>query len=464
MVDARYQKALDYLYSFIDYETMHLPRDAVHYDLRRMEELLARLINPHLRAKSVHIAGTKGKGSTAAMIASALTASGYKTGLYTSPHLSDIRERIRVDDELISEAELIDLVAKLKPEVEAVNGKGSYGQLTTFELLTALGFLYFGMRGVYFQVVETGLGGRLDATNVIKPEVCVITSINLDHTDVLGDSLAKIAAEKAGIIKPGGVVVSAPQTEEVAQVIAEKCLNCGARLVTVGRDVTWEGLGFDGHRQLLRVKGRLASYKLSLPLLGRYQMENAATAVATLEVLAEKGFNISCDSIFTGLGRVSWPGRFQVLGQKPIMVVDGAHNPASARELKNSLEHYFKSFASSPAGGSPFKQAILVFGASSDKDIAGIVPELSSLFDRVIVTRSHHPRAMAIPPIVAEFEKHGIEAQSAETVPEALSLALNIAGEQDFICVTGSLFVVGEAIERVTRDGQRHTDSGGSIA
>jgi dihydrofolate synthase/folylpolyglutamate synthase len=462
--DSPYQQALDYLYSFIDYETMRLPRDAVHYDLRRIEELLARFGNPHLKAKSVHIAGTKGKGSTAAMIASVLTVSDYKTGLYTSPHLSDVRERIRVDGELISEAELTDLVAELKPEVEVVNSKGTYGQLTTFELLTALGFLYFGLKGVAFQVVETGLGGRLDATNVINPQVCVITSINLDHTDVLGDTLAKIATEKSGIIKPGGTVVSAPQTEEVAKVIEEKCLNCGARLVTVGSDITWEGLSFDAHRQLLRVNGRLASYKLTLPLLGRYQLENAATAVATLEVLAEKGLNITHDRIITGLGRVSWPGRFQVLRQKPLIVADGAHNPASARELKNSLEYYFKGCASSTARGKPFKQAILVFGASSDKDIAGIVRELSPLFDKVIVTRSHHPRAMAISPIVAEFERNNIGAQSVETVPEALSLALNIAGEQDFICVTGSLFVVGEAIEQIGRDGQRHTDFGGSIA
>jgi dihydrofolate synthase/folylpolyglutamate synthase len=463
MVDSRYQQALDYLYSFIDYETMRLPRDAIHYDLRRMEELLVRLDTPHLKAKSVHIAGTKGKGSTAAMIASVLSTSGYKTGLYTSPHLGDIRERIRVDGELILEAEFIDLVAKLKPEVEAVNLKGTYGQLTTFELLTALAFLYFAQQGVTLQVVETGLGGRLDATNVIKPEVCVITSINLDHTDVLGDSLVKIAAEKAGIIKPGGVVVSAPQTDEVAQVIAATCLNCGVRLVKVGDDVTWEELGFDANRQLLRVNGRLASYNLSLPLLGRYQLENAATAVATLEVLAEKGFNISCDSIVTGLGRVSWPGRFQVLGQKPLMVIDGAHNPASARELKKSLEHYFKGYAGNKTGNKPFKRATLVFGASSDKDIVGIVRELYPLFDRVIVTRSHHPRAMAIPPIVAEFRRHGLEAQSVRTVPDALSLALAQAQENDFICVTGSLFVVGEAIEQVDRDGQRHTDSGGSI-
>ena len=443
LIATPYQQALDYIYSFIDYETMHRAHDAASYDLRRTEELLARLGNPHLKAKSVHIAGTKGKGSTAAMLASALTASGYTTGLYTSPHLSDLRERIRVDGKLISEAELISLVEKLKPEVEAVNLRASYGQLTTFELLTALAFSYFDLKGVDFQVVEVGLGGRLDATNVVKPEVCIITSVNLDHTDVLGDSLAQIAAEKAGIIKPGGAVVSSPQADEVARVIEEACLKCGAGLVRVGSDVTWQELGFDVSRQLLKVNGRLASYQLSLPLLGRYQLENAATAVAALEVLAGRGFNISQNNIITGLAKVSWPGRFQIVRRSPLIVVDGAHNPASARSLGQSIEHYFKDF----------NQAILVIGTSSDKDIAGIVSELHPLFDRVIVTRSRHPRAVATAPIVTEFRKHRVKARVAETVPEALSLAQAQASDRDFICITGSLFVVGEAIEELNKCG-----------
>jgi len=204
-----YQGALDFLYSFVDYETSHQPRSPINYDLRRMDELLERLGNPHLKAHTVHIAGTKGKGSTAAMLASVLTASGYRTGLYTSPHLIDIRERMRVDGRLITKAELVRLVNRLKSEVEAVNTRASFGRLTTFEVLTAIGFMFFAEKRAEFQVVEVGLGGRLDATNVVKPEVCIITTLGLDHTDVLGDTLAKIAAEKAGIIKPGVPVVSA---------------------------------------------------------------------------------------------------------------------------------------------------------------------------------------------------------------------------------------------------------------
>jgi len=435
-----YQQALDYIWSFVDYETMPGLRSAANYDLGRVQELLARLGEPHLAARSVHIAGTKGKGSTAAMVASALMNAGYSTGLYTSPHLNDPRERIRVNGELIGKDELVALVEKLKPEVETVNQKDTYGQLTTFEVLTALGFAYFKLKGVDFQVIEVGLGGRLDATNVIQPEVCIITSISLDHTEVLGNSLAALAREKAGIIKSGSTVVVAPQRDEVAQVIEETCLNRGARLIRVGRDITWQSLGFDSNRQSLQVEGRLGSYKLSLPLLGDYQQENAIAAVAALEVLAEKGFNISRDNIVDGLAQTSWPGRFQVLRREPLLVVDGAHNPDSARKLKQSLLQYFD-----------FDRAVLVIGVSVDKDIAGIVSELAPLFDEVMVTRSRHPRAMAPELVAAEFARYGVKTQVVEDVSRALSLALSRAGTRDLVCAAGSLFVVAEVIEQITR-------------
>jgi len=402
-----------------------------------MDELLTRLGNPHLKAKTVHIAGIKGKGSAAAMIASTLTASGYTTGLYTSPHLHTFNERIRVDDKLISDEELVALVEKLRPEVEAVNEKATYGQLTTFELITALGFAYFKSKEVDFQVIEVGLGGRLDATNVVLPEVCIITSISFDHMEVLGNTLTEIAAEKAGIIKQNSIVVTSLQVDEVARVIKETCLSYKAELVRVGSDVTWQSLGFDSSRQSLRVKVRLASYELSIPLLGQHQLENAATAVAALEVLAEKGFHISRDSITNGLAKVSWPGRLQVLSCRPLLVVDGAHNPNSARKLKQSLGQYFD-----------FDRAILIIGVSFDKDIAGIISELVPLFDKVIATHSIHPRAMPTASVVAEFSRHGVEAQEADDISIALALALTLAGEKDLICVTGSLFVVAGAIEQ----------------
>jgi dihydrofolate synthase/folylpolyglutamate synthase len=434
-----YQQAVDYISSYTDYEVVpRLAHNAANYDLRRVEELLARLGNPHRVARSVHIAGTNGKGSTAAMVASALTVSGYTTGLYTSPHLHTWRERVRIDGKLISEEEFTTLVVRLKPEIDAVNRKATYGRLTTFEILTTLAYAYFALKKADFQVLEVGLGGKFDATNVIQPEVCIITSVSFDHTEVLGNSLAEIAAEKAGIIKLGSVVVTSPQASQVARVIAETCLAYGAELVRVGSDVTWQSLSVDLNRQLFRVKGRLESYQLSIPFLGHHQLDNAATAVAALEVLAEKGLGISRDSIAEGLAQVSWPGRLQILSHHPLLVVDGAHNSDSARRLRQSLERYLE-----------FEQAILVIGASLDKDVASVVSELVPLFDEVIATRTCHPRAMAPSLVVAEFGNHGIEARVVEDVPEALLMALDIAGVRDLICATGSLFVVGEIIEAV---------------
>jgi len=432
-----YQQALDYIFSYTDYEKEPMPHDPAFYDLRRVEELLLRLGNPHLVAKSVHIAGTNGKGSVAAMVTAALTASGYRTGLYTSPHLNDLRERFRVNGEIITEAGLTAVVEKLKPEVEAVNEEAVYGELTTFELLTVLGFAYFKLKGVDFQVLEVGMGGKYDATNVIQPEVCIITSISFDHTDVLGHSLAEITGEKVGIIKPGSMVVTSSQPTEVAQVIEKTCLARETGLVKVGSDVVWQSLGFDSNRQLLRVQGKLGSYELSIPLLGYFQLENAATAVAALEVLAEKGFDISKESIINGLAQTSWPGRFQILSRHPLLVVDGAHNPDAAQKLRRSLAEYFD-----------FDRAILVTGVSSDKDVAGIISGLAPIFDEVIATCSRHPRAMPPEQLATAFRKQGVEAQATESVAEALSLALNIAGSRGLVCVAGSLFVVAEAMEQ----------------
>jgi len=432
-----YQQALDYIYSFIDYEREPGPRTRTTYDLRRVEELLGRLGSPQLKARSVHIAGSKGKGSVAAMISSTLTTAGYSTGLFTSPHMHFYNERVRVDGRLVSNDEIVALVQKLKPEVDEVNRKATYGRLTTFEVTTALGFMYFAEKDVDFQVIEVGLGGRLDATNVILPEVCVITSISFDHMELLGNTLAEIAAEKAGIIKPGSVVVSSSQADEANSVIEKVCVSRGADLIRVGRDVTFRSLGFGLDRQSLQVQGRLGNYELSIPLLGQYQLDNASTAVAALEVLVEKGFNISTESIVNGLANVSWEGRLQVINRHPLVVVDGAHNIDSAQKLMQALKHYFS-----------FERAILIIGLSLDKDVAGIVSELVPFFDKVIVTRSIHPRAMATSPIAAEFKRSGVEARETDDISLALPLALEMAGDNDIICVTGSLFVAAGAIEQ----------------
>jgi dihydrofolate synthase/folylpolyglutamate synthase len=430
-----YQQAIDYINSYTDYEKVGMPHDPAFYDLRRVDELLSLLGNPHRKAASIHITGTNGKGSVAVMIASSLTAAGYRTGLYTSPHFHTWRERVRVDGELISEAELARLVTELKPRLEAVNERATYGKLTTFEFLTVLAFAYFEQKRVEFQVLEVGLGGKFDATSVITPLVSIITPISFDHTDVLGSTLREIAAEKCGIIKPDITVVTAPQPPEAARVIRDTCRQRRARLHTVGKDVTWQGLGFALDGQRLRVQGRRDSYQLFLPLLGEHQQVNAATAVAALEVIADRGFAMPKEKVARGLERVSWPGRFQILSRRPLLVVDGGHNIGAARSLTQSIRRYLD-----------YKRAILVMGTSHDKDIAGLVAELAPLFDQVIVTRSQHPRALAPAALAAEFARQGVRAQLAGDVPSALLRALSLAEEEDLVCVAGSLFVVGEAM------------------
>lgn len=436
MIDSPFQQALDYIYSFIDYERQ-VPRVRQTWDIRRVEDLFNRLGNPHLKSKTVHIAGSKGKGSVAAMTSSVLTAAGYRTGLYTSPHLHLYNERIRIDGNYITNEEIVALVDRIKPAVEAVNKEATYGNLTTFEVTTAIGFSYFADKKVDFQVIEVGLGGRLDATNIVKPEVCAITSISYEHMDLLGNTLTAIATEKAGIIKPGCTVVVSPQVEEAGRVFEEIARQRQARLIRVGKDITYKDLGFDGFKQTLQVKSRLGDYRLTIPLLGQYQLDNASVAVGVLEVLMEKGYRIPIQKLTEGMAKVSWEARLQALNRRPLVVVDGAHNGDSVHKLREALKHYFR-----------YDKAILILGLSGDKDMEGIVAELAPAFDRVIVTRSIHPRAMATAPIATEFRKHGIEAQQTDDISIALPMALKMAGEKDLICVTGSLFVAAGAIEQ----------------
>ncbi|MFC1965127.1 bifunctional folylpolyglutamate synthase/dihydrofolate synthase [Chloroflexota bacterium] len=429
-----YQAALDYILTFADYE--RLPRSAVVFDLRRMESLLERLGNPQEAARSVHVAGTKGKGSTAAMIASILTQAGYRTGLYTSPHLLSFTERIQVDGRPIAEGAFASLTEVLKPEVEAVNLVGAFGELTTYELLTALAFAYFREKGADYQVLETGLGGRLDATNVVKPEVCVITSISFDHMEVLGDTLARIATEKAGIIKPGSTVVCSPQFPEAMGVIEKTCRERGARLVRAGGDVTWHRKAFSPEKQSFELRGLLGEYNLEVPLLGEYQLENAAAAVTTVEILAGQGTEVTPENIAAGLAKVQWPGRLQILRREPRVIVDGAHNAYSAKRLVEALRQYFD-----------FNRAFLIFGASSDKDVAGLVAELATFPSEVIVAGSRHPRTVAPAMLAQEFSKWGVSPQVAESVTSAVEMALARAAPGDLICATGSIFIIAEVME-----------------
>ena len=444
----RYQDALDYIFSYVNYERLaRYPYSAVTFNLSRMVELLERLGRPHDAFQCVHIAGTKGKGSTSAMVESVLRAAGYRTGLYTSPHLHTFRERIRLDGELLAKRELVALLERCRPAIEATPG------LTAFEIMTALAFTHFAEQKVEWAVLEVGLGGRLDATNVVHPAVCAITSLSYDHVELLGHTLSLIAWEKAGIIKAGVPVVSAPQEDEAMVVIERVCQDTGARLVTVGRDWTWEAadlVGADLDGQSLTIcgpGGRPRLEGLRIPLLGRHQLVNATTAVAVLAELNAQGVVISEEALRAGLARTRWPGRFEVLQRRPALVVDSAHNANSALKLRAALAEWFPR--------PPRRRLVLVFGASADKDIAGMLetflsPDPTNGYqpaDKVIVTRSGHPRA-ADPARLAD-QVRSICATCPisvhDNVDSALIEALAWADADDLICVTGSIFVVAQA-------------------
>jgi dihydrofolate synthase/folylpolyglutamate synthase len=436
--DLNYNQAEEYLNSFTNYEQIPgIGYAQPGYSLRHIEELLNRMGNPQLAARTIHIAGTKGKGSVAAMTAQVLSSSGYKTGRYTSPHFHTLRERITIDGSLIPEAEFAAAMAEVKPFVESMKQATSFRQLTYFEALTALAFAYFRKEQVDFQVLEVGLGGRLDATNIVpRPLVSIITAISLDHTQILGNTLREIAREKAGIIKPGCWAVISPQPEEAASVITTVCREKEAKVVQVGKDVTWHKIDGDLRHQSLVIEGRTGRYQVSIPLLGDFQLENAATSVAASEILSSGGFAVSAASIAQGLAQVKWPGRFQILQQHPMVLVDGAHNVASMKRLVNNVKEYF-----------PRKRILLVFGTSCDKDIPGIIGELVPLSPQVIVTQASHSRAAPLSTLAAEFAKRGIEPETRGTVPEAIFQAISLANKTDVICITGSLFVVAEALD-----------------
>lgn len=440
-----YQQSLDYLYSFIDSEhKTSLKYGRQNYDLRRVTELLVLMGNPHLQRATVHIAGTKGKGSTAAMITAVLINSGYRTGLFSSPHLIDVRERFQVNSDNISREDFTQLMVNLKPLVSKVNERATYGLLTTFEVMAALAFSYFARKQAQFQVLEVGMGGELDATNVIIPDIAVITPISYDHMRALGNTLAEIASAKAGIIKPDITVISAKQQAEAEKVVTTTCRKQGARLIQADDNVTILSRGFCGERQEFRIRGMLDEYHISLPLLGSYQRLNLVTAIAVLEELAKQGYSISRESIEEGLSKVTWPGRFQIVSRKPWIILDGAHNPESATRLREAIKDYFQS----ENGQQTYREALLIIGFSRDKNYPQMLHTLAPLFKRIIATGSQHPRALNPEEIVSALTKQHTIAQvmTKTNIKDAISYAKSLAADEDLICITGSLFLVGEAL------------------
>ena len=426
--ETAYNLALDYLYSFVDYSLKHASELAkADFNLDRMRTLMAELGNPESKYPIIHVAGTKGKGSVSALAASALQAAGYKTGLYTSPHLQDYTERIQVDKRPISHRELADLVEEIKPAVARVP------YLTTFEITTALGFLYFARQDCDAAVTEVGLGGRLDATNVVMPRVSVITSLSLDHTMVLGDTLAQIAGEKAGIIKPGVPVVSSSQKDEALDVLVKIADERGCDFTLVGRDVKFEPLSHSLERQTLQVWiPNLLPLNLEIPLLGGHQAENAAVAYAALKA---SGLNVPAEAIKKGFASLKWPSRFDIIRRDPPIVIDVAHNRESALRLRQTLDTFF-----------PDIPVILLFCTLEDKDISGILAELASRVERVVATQADHPRAPSVEWIAEQVKKADLPVEAVTPVAAALDRALELAGEKKLILTAGSVAFAGEVM------------------
>ncbi len=446
-----YVEARDFIWSLTNYERRTgYDYSAARFDLGRVRDLLHRLGDPHESIPVAHVAGTKGKGSTAAIMASICRSAGWRTGLYTSPHLHTIRERIQVDGANLSREAFAAAVSRVAEAMPGIEG------ITSFEALTAAAFTAFAAEGVDTAVIEVGLGGRLDATNVIAPYVSVITSISKDHTAILGDSLAAIAGEKAGIIKPGIPVVSAAQDPEAARVIRARAKEVSAPIEWVGEQWRYAVGAFSQGGQEFAVTGPerprpMADGSYVLPLLGEHQVENAVLALAAMEKMPGT-FGLVHRHLVDGVAGVCWPGRFEIVRRSPYLVLDGAHNADSFRRLRDALERHLG-----------YNALHLVFGASRDKDIAGMLSAMRQPGLTVYICRSEHDRSAEADAIAAIAGELGISHRIAGTVEEALWAALSAASRDDCICVAGSLFVVAAAREAVARRFGRIASGDGEI-
>jgi dihydrofolate synthase/folylpolyglutamate synthase len=442
-----YQERLDYLHSRLNYEWLGMPSGPAELKLGRMRRLLQRLGDPQASLPIIHIAGTKGKGSTAAMMAVALTASGVRTGLYCSPHLHRLEERFTVDGRPASRTEVIDLVDEVREVVAQLERDDPHHgdrRTTFFEITTAMGLLHFARRRVGAVVLEVGMGGRLDSTNVVRPTLSIITSISFDHTRQLGNTLGLIATEKAGILKRGCPAVSGVRGGDAQQAIHEVASLRRCRLHELGADFDFDLIPPEPpvtRPTPCRVATRTWRTDwgtFSLPLLGPHQAHNAAVALAGLDVLAEKqpSLTVSGDSVARGFAGLVWPARVEVCGQRPWLVIDGAHNGASAIALAETLRMCF-----------PPSRRTLVFGTTREKDLSGQLRALLPWFEEVIATRYvENPRSVSPDKIAAAaLMLSDRSIRTTDHPADALELARRRTGPDGLICVTGSLFLAAEA-------------------
>src|SRR5262245_13530162 len=440
-----YDEAIDFWYSRVNYE--HSSPKPSDLNLDRMRSLLTLLGEPQRGLRIVHVAGSKGKGSTSAMLASVLRRAGYRTGLFTSPHLERVAERIQVDGEPISHSELAALMAQVRDAAARVDARAPGEQAVTFfEVATALGFLHFVRRRVDVAVVEVGLGGRFDSTNVCLPLVSIITSISFDHTQQLGNTLASIAREKAGIVKPGWPAISGARSEEARAVIADICRQRGAPLQELDRAFHYvhePAHIASGAASLARVRvttPRRTWPWLEVGLAGEHQSANAAVAVAAIEELQRQGMHIPDSAVADGLAGVAWPARLEVVSQAPLVILDCAHNLASARALLDTLA---ASFPPRQAGAA---RRFLIFASSRDKDLAGMLALLAPHFDHLYLTRfSNNPRGVPPETLAELLARSGTFPHTlCPSAAEAWRWARDAARPDDQICITGSVFLAGE--------------------
>ncbi|MDZ4299634.1 MAG: folylpolyglutamate synthase/dihydrofolate synthase family protein, partial [Candidatus Sungbacteria bacterium] len=423
--------------------------------LERIQALLARIGNPERSFKSVHVGGTSGKGSTCYLISSILTAAGYKTGLHVSPHLEYIGERIQINGVAITQEDFAVLVSWIRPFVEEVEKTGSFGTPTYFEVLVSLAFEHFRRSGVEIAVVEVGLGGERDATNVLAPPVAVLTNVDLDHTEILGNTVEEIARDKAGIIKQGMQVISAAKQPSVREIIENRCREKNALLMLIGRDVTYSITASNSNGSRFSITTSKKNYTdLTISLLGRHQIENAACAVAAVEALEETRVAIAPVAFRQGLAACRVPGRMEIISRSPLIVLDGAHNPAKMRALVDAIREIF-----------PDKKISCVFGAKTGKDVASMLDILAPLIvdfrftQSSAVTDTGKSTGMDPAALAELLYAKGITAPIACTASphEALKKARATLADDGLVLITGSLYVVGEVRTLLRQEKQINT-------
>jgi len=422
----KYQSTLDYLYSFVDYSlTRNLRYSPEKFNLERMRFFMHLLGDPHLDYPVIHVAGTKGKGSICSLIANVLTSAKYKVGLYTSPHLQEFTERIKVDNKDIEKNAFIDLIEEIKPVINKIEG------LSTFEITTGIAFLFFSRVKVDIGVIEVGLGGRLDATNVVQPMLSIISTISKDHVKILGNTLEKIAVEKAGIIKKNVPVIISFQIPRIRKIFRTIAKSNNSPLIDVQEKFRYKLIRHDLSGQDFSLKiPKGETFFFHLPLLGIHQIQNSITAYSAIQLIREKGIKISDQNIYEGFATVKWPARFEILSERPFLIIDSAHNTDSINKLVQTIKLI-----------APNKKIILIFGASEDKDIIGMLHILISKIHLLITTQSNHPRALNAKMLLEMAQKQGGKGISFLSIEDALKNALEKWGENSVIIATGSIFI-----------------------